>query len=58
MALVEAARAPASATAAERWNWTDTFQQHPALWLLALFLLILPAFAVPLEPGAAKEAGK
>src|ERR1044072_8661099 len=45
MALVEAARAPASATAAERWNWTDPFQQQPALWLLALFLLVLPAFA-------------
>ena len=48
MALVEAARAPASAGAdgqPESWSWTDTFQQHPALWLLALFMLILPAFA-------------
>src|ERR1041384_2816108 len=44
MALVEAARAPASAKP-ESWNWTDTFLEHPALWLLALFLLILPAFA-------------
>jgi branched-chain amino acid transport system permease protein len=44
MALVEAARTGASARA-ESWNWTDTFQQHPALWLLALFMLILPAFA-------------
>src|SRR5678815_3657777 len=48
MALVEAARAPASARAdgkPESWSWTDTFLEHPALWLLALFLLILPAFA-------------
>src|ERR1044072_2567163 len=44
MALVEAARAPASAKP-ESWSWTDTFLEHPALWLLALFLLILPAFA-------------
>ena len=33
MALVEAARAPASAKA-ESWNWTDAFLEHPALWLL------------------------
>src|ERR1044072_3003555 len=48
MALVEAARAPPSARAdgrPESRNWTDTFQRHPALWLLALFMLILPAFA-------------
>src|ERR1043165_9329759 len=48
MALVEATRTPASARAdgkPESWNWTDTFLEHPALWLLALFLLILPAFA-------------
>ena len=36
------ARRPAPA---ESWSLIDTFQAHPALWLLALFLLILPAFA-------------
>src|ERR1700741_1752264 len=49
MALVEAARTASARadgkTTTAGWNWTDTFQQHPGLWLLALFLLILPAFA-------------
>ena len=42
MAMVEAARTPPQA---ESWSLIGTFQAHPALWLLALFMLILPAFA-------------
>jgi len=48
MALVEAAHTPASARAdgkSDGWTLTGIFQAHPALWLLALVLLILPAFA-------------
>jgi branched-chain amino acid transport system permease protein len=44
MALVETAR-PLSEARPERWSLTATFQAHPVLWLLALFLLVLPAFA-------------
>ena len=43
MALVEASRTPAAP--AESWSLVNTFQAQPALWLLALLLLILPAFA-------------
>ncbi len=44
MALVETARPPTEARP-ERWSLTATFQSYPVLWLLALFLLVLPAFA-------------
>src|SRR5262245_26362806 len=43
MALVEASRTGQPAT--EGWSLINTFQAQPALWLLALFLLVLPAFA-------------
>ena len=43
MALVEAART--RDRQADELELTGAFQAHPALWLLALFLLILPAFA-------------
>src|SRR4030095_13359488 len=42
MALVEASR---TSPASEGWRLINTLQAQPALWLLALFLLILPAFA-------------
>src|SRR5258705_77099 len=48
MALVEAAHTPASARADGRsdgWTLIGILQAHPALWLLVLVLLILPAFA-------------
>src|ERR1044072_4127203 len=48
MALVEAARGPASGRAdgkSDGWTLTGIFQANPALWLIALVLLILPAFA-------------
>ncbi len=46
MALVEATRSASPASAkAEGWSVTGTFQAHPVLWLLAVFLLVLPAFA-------------
>ena len=44
MALVEARRNVPTAPA-EGWSVINTFQAQPALWLLMLFLLILPAFA-------------
>jgi len=43
MALVEAAPTPASDKAAA--SLAATLQANPVLWLLALFLLVLPAFA-------------
>src|SRR6185436_14645890 len=42
MAMAEAARTPPQA---ESWSLIGILQAHPALWLLALVLLILPAFA-------------
>jgi branched-chain amino acid transport system permease protein len=45
MALVEAAGNRAAAANAESWTLAGIFQAHPVLWLLALFLLVLPAFA-------------
>src|SRR5688572_21790801 len=42
MAMVDAARTPPQA---ESWSLINTFQAHPALWLLLVFMLILPAFA-------------
>jgi branched-chain amino acid transport system permease protein len=42
MAMAEAARTPPQS---EGWSLIATFQAYPALWLLALFMLILPAFA-------------
>jgi branched-chain amino acid transport system permease protein len=44
MALAEASRDVPTAPA-ESWSLMNTFQAQPALWLLLLFLLILPAFA-------------
>ena len=46
MALVEATRSAGPPSArTEAWNLSATFQAHPVLWLLAVFLLVLPAFA-------------
>src|ERR1043166_4460691 len=45
MALVEAAGNRTAAPSAESWTLAGIFQATPALWLLALVLLILPAFA-------------
>ena len=45
MALVEAAGNRTAAPNAESWTLAGIFQAHPVLWLLALFLLVLPAFA-------------
>ncbi len=44
MALVETAPAQSPAKPAS-WSVTGALQAHPVLWLLALFLLVLPAFA-------------
>ena len=44
MALVEISP-PLSPVKQDGWSLINTFQAHPVLWLLALFLLILPAFA-------------
>jgi branched-chain amino acid transport system permease protein len=44
MALVETAPRDATATAPS-WSLTNALQGNPVLWLLALFLLILPSFA-------------
>ena len=44
MAMAETARAAPPAPA-QSWSLINTFQAHPALWLLLLFMLILPAFA-------------
>jgi branched-chain amino acid transport system permease protein len=43
MALVEASRA--SSPGAASWTLSGALQAHPVLWLLAVFLLVLPAFA-------------
>src|SRR5262245_66638249 len=46
MALLEASHTGSPAAAkAESWSLTGAFQAHPVLWLLAVFLLVLPAFA-------------
>ena len=45
MALVEATRSGSAATDSGSWTLAGIFQAHPVLWLLALFLLVLPAFA-------------
>src|SRR4029450_3980176 len=45
MALVETAGNRTAAQNAESWTLAGIFQAHPVLWLLALFLLGLPAFA-------------
>ena len=42
--MAEAARAAPPAPA-QSWSLINTFQAQPALWLLLVFLLILPAFA-------------
>src|SRR5688500_14015855 len=42
MAMAEAARTQPQS---EGWSLIATLQAQPALWLLALFMLILPAFA-------------
>jgi branched-chain amino acid transport system permease protein len=44
MAMADTART-ASPAPAESWSVINTLQAHPALWLLLLFMLILPAFA-------------
>jgi branched-chain amino acid transport system permease protein len=44
MAMAETARAAPPAPA-QSWSLINTFQAHPALWLLLVFMLILPAFA-------------
>ena len=43
MALVEASRTTSPADAAP--SVSGALQAHPVLWLLAVFLLVLPAFA-------------
>src|SRR5258705_10859100 len=44
MALVEASRTSGPAGDAS-WTLSGALQAHPVLWLLAVFLLVLPAFA-------------
>jgi branched-chain amino acid transport system permease protein len=44
MALVDTATAQSTGKPSG-WSLSGTFQAHPVLWLLALFLVVLPAFA-------------